>query len=212
MIRRRKIVLSRIFYVRSLKNFFEETLLDSTLDLMEILKVSFVFFDGIDKILLIYLVANRIVLNNCFEVDLESRNQSTIAKDVELDIFFTINWDLANTLRFQSWWLSHVTGLYLHFPFGQNIYFFLPKKLMNIFLRWIDTLNKFLSNSFLKIFRPMTKKEDTSLNNMKMIIPNDILSNLIIKSPHKMFLIFNIKLIPCYLIIYYIDFHFICYL
>jgi hypothetical protein len=86
----RHVVLPRIRNIGSLPDLLESCLLNPGLYCVEVVKVTLVFHYSIHYVLLLYIVAYRVILCHCSQVNIEPRNQGSVSESVELNVFVGI--------------------------------------------------------------------------------------------------------------------------
>lgn len=79
-----QIVLPTVFDIRRLPHLLARALLHSAPNLVEVLEILGTLEKGLHKPLLVNNIANRIVLCDCPQIDVQARDQPTIAIDIEL--------------------------------------------------------------------------------------------------------------------------------
>ena len=94
--------------------------------------------------------------------------QSTIPIDIKINVFLWIDFNGSQYFPVERSLPEVCSNIDLSFT--QDIKFFFSLSLNQHLIRWIDLPDELISNSILKVFGPVAKEKDTSLDYLKLIV------------------------------------------
>jgi len=157
-------MLFSAFDFRSLKDLLAAALDYPASDLVEVLEVSLAFLDGLHEAVFVDIVADRVILRNCSQLDLQARSESCVAVDVEVYLLLRENLQAIQDLPIQVLPPIHNVSLDVDLSLAQDVEALSSLNLGQTLLWRVDLSDEFFSDFPLKSVGPVAQEEDVGLD------------------------------------------------